>query len=532
MGLCAAAPRPLPVLCVAALGGHPVRTAPPARYGETSPYDVQQCEPWHLVTCASGGPPPVTIDLDLDPRALDALQWHAIAHATPFTTVPRRDCAPPPHARRSTSSLRLRGSGPPDPPASGPARILSKNLNGIKSPGKLGRFLRAIKIEHRRNPLAAVLAQEHNLRPASRRALESAARAQRILVAAAFLPDDASSGARGGTLVAIPYDAIELAEGESIHDAVERVEASIKTSRDGRIVSVSTLFSGRKLRLVSAYAPSAPSALRPPFFRRALPRFLSKSAVLGIDANCVPDPTIDLRRDATSPYDNKGAAELADVVNDFELIDVAREQLGAEPFFSAHHTTPGGGMCHSRIDQIYAPSKDALLWSHASCHDFFPSGSTTLDHVAIQISLSVAEGKRGSDLRFIDERIFDDPSFNAALASEITNTYERNRHLGPGAAWALTKAAVRKQAMAKSREKRKARNDAALIGRLALDLLQDKVDKGEADAETFDSIEATKASAAREKKQARSLLESVEEHAFNLADRHDTGSAAFHRPFA
>ena len=278
--------------------------------------------------------------------------------------MPRRDCAPPPHARRSTSSLRLRGSGPPDPPASGPARILSKNLNGIKSPGKLGRFLRAIKIEHRRNPLAAVLAQEHNLRPASRRALESAARAQRILVAAAFLPDDASSGARGGTLVAIPYDAIELAEGESIHDAVERVEASIKTSRDGRIVSVSALFSGRKLRLVSAYAPSAPSALRPPFFRRALPRFLSKSAVLGIDANCVPDPTIDLRRDATSPYDNKGAAELADVVNDFELIDVAREQLGAEPFFSAHHTTPGGGMCHSRIDQIYAPSKDALLWSH------------------------------------------------------------------------------------------------------------------------------------------------------------------------
>ena len=321
MGLCAAAPRPLPVLCVAALGGHPVRTAPPARYGETSPYDVQQCEPWHLVTCASGGPPPVTIDLDLDPRALDALQWHAIAHATPYTTVPRRDCAPPPHARRSTSSLRLRGSGPPDPPASGPARILSKNLNGIKSPGKLGRFLRAIKIEHRRNPLAAVLAQEHNLRPASRRALESAARAQRILVAAAFLPDDASSGARGGTLVAIPYDAIELAEGESIHDAVERVEASIKTSRDGRIVSVSALFSGRKLRLVSAYAPSAPSALRPPFFRRALPRFLSKSAVLGIDANCVPDPTIDLRRDATSPYDNKGAAELADVVNDFELIE-------------------------------------------------------------------------------------------------------------------------------------------------------------------------------------------------------------------
>ena len=190
--------------------------------------------------------------------------------------------------------------------------------------------------------------------------------------------------------------------------------------------------------------------------------------------------------------------------------------------------TPGS----TSDDQIYAPSKDALLWSHASCHDFFPSGSTTLDHVAIQISLSVAEGKRGSDLRFIDERIFDDPSFNAALASEITNTYERNRHLGPGAAWALTKAAVRKQAMAKSREKRKARNDAALIGRLALDLLQDKVDKGEADAETFDSIEATKASAAREKKQARSLLESVEEHAFNLADRHDTGSAAFHRPFA
>ena len=42
-------------------------------------------------------------------------------------------------------------------------------------------------------------------------------------------------------------------------------------------------------------------------------------------ANCVPDLQLDVRSDAASPYDNRGANELADVMTHFGLVDVARE---------------------------------------------------------------------------------------------------------------------------------------------------------------------------------------------------------------
>ena len=42
-----------------------------------------------------------------------------------------------------------------------------------------------------------------------------------------------------------------------------------------------------------------------------------------------------------------------------DLSDLAREQLGAEPFFTAHHNT-AAGVCQSRIDQLYTPNLDGL----------------------------------------------------------------------------------------------------------------------------------------------------------------------------
>ena len=99
---------------------------------------------------------------------------------------------------------------------------------------------------------------------------------------------------------------------------------------------------------------------------KSLRPYLNKNTLLGIDANCVPDETADLKRQSRSPYDNAGANELHAAVTHFDLSDATREYLGKSPFFTYHKNT-SAGMCYTRIDQIYTPNMDGLLF------DFTPS---------------------------------------------------------------------------------------------------------------------------------------------------------------
>jgi hypothetical protein len=185
--------------------------------------------------------------------------------------------------------------------------------------------------EHRRSPVAAFLVQEHNL-PASRAVWARAfARARhRILWLSRHRPDADTSGKGHGTAIAIPYDQIELKPDESLHQAVERLLKSLTGTKDGRITCATTLLEGKQLRLVSAYAPTGQAAgERPSFFSDKLASFLTRRTILAIDANCVPDVVLDTRRPSdTNPYDNRGASELATLIADKQLVDVAREQLG------------------------------------------------------------------------------------------------------------------------------------------------------------------------------------------------------------
>ena len=90
------------------------------------------------------------------------------------------------------------------------------------------------------------------------------------------------------------------------------MKKNMRRMSDGRGVSIPALVEGRPLRLASVYA-DADGSRRPEFFKKELRHFLTKRTVLGIDANCVPDVQLDVRSDAASPYDNRGANELADV---------------------------------------------------------------------------------------------------------------------------------------------------------------------------------------------------------------------------
>eukprot|EP00966_Prymnesium_polylepis_P273065 6308303-Prymnesium_polylepis.1 len=71
-----------------------------------------------------------------------------------------------------------------------------------------------------------------------------------------------------------------------------------------------------------------------------------------------------------------------------ELVDVARECLGDEPFFTSHHNVQGNTTMHTRIDQLYAPDRDGLTWTHVPVQEELfprPRDAMQLDQNMIEI---------------------------------------------------------------------------------------------------------------------------------------------------
>jgi hypothetical protein len=138
---------------------------------------------------------------------------------------------------------------------------------------------------------------------------------------------------KGGTAIIIPQNQLGLQEGETLHDADSQVRLGMASAGAGRVTSIHTHVEGRLLVLTAAYAPSAPGE-RQAFFTNILQPFVDSETVLGIDANCVPDVSLDVRSSARISYENTGANELQSVIDKADLIDIAREWLGNAPFFT------------------------------------------------------------------------------------------------------------------------------------------------------------------------------------------------------
>ena len=398
-------------------------------------------------------------------------------------------------------------------PHPGPHRILFKNVNGLQSSNKLHKFLLAVRAEHRDGSIAATLVAEHNLARDQQLHHQKAANHHRVLLIVSYQPKALVGRPRGGTLIAIPHSAIELRDGEDLHTAIDRIRSSVRTSPCGRTVSANIYIQNAQYRLVAAYAPVGPPALRVRYFTKTLPKFITKRSVLAIDANCVPDVELDVKRStpATAPYENRGATELADLVARYDLSDIAREQMGRDPsLFTAHHNT-SGGTCHSRIDQIYTPNVTAAEWNHSTVHSFHPAPGPELDHVAIQVSLVTPTAKRGADLRFINERIFDDHTFNKQVLIAINTSFGLAPYSppDPAAAWERTKATVRKLCFKQTRRIKIEESAQSQLLKLERMQLQSELDRGEAAQATLDRLQELKSEIPQERRLARSLAESV-----------------------
>ena len=301
------------------------------------------------------------------------------------------------------------------------------------APAHRQRIWARIKADHRREPISAIILQEtlmksHIVSIAKKEAYQAGFE----LIATPSKPDVAKGGC---VAILIPRDAIELKQGETYHDAITRIRAGAKTMKGYKhnSLKLSHTIAGQNYTIVGAYAPQ--EAQQRIHFMTQLKGFIDTRTVLGIDANCVPDPAIDIKRSATSAYDNRGQLELAEAVSNAGLVDVARAHHGDAPFFTAFHNrrykNPIIGLFEvavtkTRIDQLYAPDTDSAVWSHEPQHDIFDrkADAAELDHEPLQIVLQRQVAKHGNDLKSINEDIYDDPKFTKQLHTAIVDIIE------------------------------------------------------------------------------------------------------------
>ena len=386
---------------------------------------------------------------------------------------------------------------------------------------------------HQRTPVLAALVQEHRMTRARAATAHEDARQRGILLLINYLPD---GQAAGGVLILIPHTSIETRGNESFHEAVSRIQTSVHTSQDGRLITARTFFNGELITLASAYAPQDGQA-RVTFFN-TFTRHLDKRTVLGIDANCVPDDDLDLKRDAASVYDNRGSNELTNAVSSLDLTDMLRDAKEDEPFFSkaTRVNIQPERITYTRIDQLYSPHIDGMIWTHKDQADTLRDVGKW-GHRMLRVDVNAIREERGRDLEHISELIFDDPAFNACLARAIRDAEDNwalaNGGTVPNGDWPTLWAHMKDVASTLCLEetKRKRRVTTASERFLVDQILayQKAVDSGTADASAYTDLQDAKRKLATERKRNYSLYTTLEKEAYDMGKKHEVSSAAFYR---
>ena len=417
-------------------------------------------------------------------------------------------------------------------PNPGP-RYISKNINGMSNLQHAGRIYMKVMQSHQRKPITAVFIQEHNIKADAVQAHVDMAHDHNLIMVVAPCPNNKP---KGGTAILIPTSALEIPPGSNYSATYHRLANSVRVLQSGRAAAVTMQVEGTHTRLVSAYAHAdGQAASRPNFFTVTLRSLVNKNTVMGIDANCVLNEALDLKRTGHTPYNNTGATELAQLIADCELADVARECLGDQEFYTSHHNTPGG-VTHTRIDQLFAPTRDALTWDHIPVkEDIFPrkQGARQLDHEMIEITVTEITGTRGKDVQTIDEEIYQEGDFLRRLVDTMNFTIEQADPDTNGTwtqTWMRIKQIVLAASVKETQERRKKYN-ADLKPKIAQrDALKQKIDDGSADpleiTRYMDIQEEIRAAKAKP-----SMHNSLESIAYSMGKKHDVGSAAFYRPF-
>jgi len=414
-------------------------------------------------------------------------------------------------------------------PHPGPS-ALSKNIDGLTA--RFSEVMHRISTRHKSAPIQVVLLQEHHL--TSSRAdflrVTQVARNLGLFYAQAHRP---VNEAKGGAAIVIPLDMIERKPGESKVEAIRRVEASVYRSPDGRVVTATTMINGESVTMASIYAPVDPAA-RPTFFTAIKPRFTAANGphLIGMDANCIFDTRLDVSRPGPpDPDDTKGRAELRDLLIAADTTDITRETMGDASYYTNHTVLQGRvQMTRKRIDHIHTPTIDSVIWTfRPHTPDFLKYQQN--GHELIEATFNIVKEKRGRDLPFINEAVYDDPTFNAEIVAAIKTTMDAATDGHYGEKWEETKDKVRDMSLERTDQIRKAKDDEAerLRDLITVHKAIMQGDSSPANASTAAEIAEMEKQLREHRKNRRSMHDMLEKEAYTNGQKHDISSAAFHR---
>ena len=120
-----------------------------------------------------------------------------------------------------------------------------------------------------------------------------------------------------------------------------------------------------------------------------LKKHTTKSSIIGGDFQNVLDSGLDLRRTATTPYENGGAEILRTTISSNDLEDEIRNSLGIGFDYTRNETVTCRGnthTCQSRIDRFYNCTHPNLQWTS----EILPIGSVIpSDHAMVTLKMEV-----------------------------------------------------------------------------------------------------------------------------------------------
>jgi hypothetical protein len=184
----------------------------------------------------------------------------------------------------------------------------------------------------------------------------------------------------------------------------------------------------------------------------------------------------------------------------------------------------------TRIDFLLAPDIDGLQWSGTSGTDFLRY-ERRYGHNMVHTRLHVAKESRGSDLKFINEKIYDDLNFNKKVAETIEDTISSTNPAvhGWGTAWEAIKKAVRELSLKRTAALKKKNTKEIQRLRALSRICEERISSGMADTSTFANRDHLREQLRALSIPPRSIADGLDTHAYELGQQHEISSAAFYK---
>ena len=203
---------------------------------------------------------------------------------------------------------------------------------------------------------------------------------------------------------------------------VKTVDTTLDKELETHAHRIKVSWQDYKLKLVNVYAP--PQGMYRSALFKKLGGLITRDCVSCGDWNCVPDVAKDVKSGSAEPYANIGGRLLNELMEERNLLDYHRHQLGDEFDFTRAGNT-SSGVCRTRLDRWYVPTGDDwadLLWTIDVRSDLVVS-----DHRAVMLTVEAPGGEQGRDVKTINELIYKEPEILNEARKIVRDAYSRTR---------------------------------------------------------------------------------------------------------